>query len=190
VKRLLLCVILCTLAASLIWAQEEEAPVKPAKRNFFLWLRDGFVNGLISPQVHKPFSVMAGIEYTQNDREQILPEMVVASDYEITPYIGIGIRGGITFGSKEPEDRLVTVMEGVVYGRFYLYDFGFIKPFLQTGLGISLDREQEYEYTDVLGEVATGVRMHWKGWYVENIFRYGYPLRWACGMSLGHSFLP
>jgi hypothetical protein len=194
VKRLLFLCILCVLASSLVLAQEAGTPETPGKPNFFVlfWkgFWNGFVEGLITPQVHKPFSVMGGIEYTGNDRDQMLPEVFVASDYELSRYVGLGVRGGITFGSQRPEDSLVSVMEGLIYSRFYVWDFGFIRPFFQTGIGISLDREQEYEYTDVLGEFATGVRMHWKGWYIENAFRYGYPFRIAFGMSVGHSFLP
>jgi hypothetical protein len=175
----------CISAGSLLWAQEAEP-----KRNFFLRFWDSFTETLFTPQVHKPFSVMGGVEFTQNDRVKMLPEMYVASDYELSRYFGLGLRGGLTFGSSQPTDRLVTVMEGVLYGRFYVYDFGWIRPFVQTGLGISIDRELEFEYTDVLGEFALGARAHWTGWFLETSFRYGYPFRMAAGLGLGHSFLP
>jgi hypothetical protein len=160
------------------------------KKNFFLRVWNGFTETLFTPQIHKPFSVAGGIELTQNDRTGLLPELFVMSDYELTRYFGVGLRGGLTFGSTQPEDRLVSVMEGVLFGRFYVYDFGWIKPFVQTGLGLSIIREQEYEYTDILGEAALGVRAHWKGWLTEASFRYGYPFRLAFGLSFGHSFLP
>jgi hypothetical protein len=189
-KRLLLCVMYCILTASLVYAQEAgpEAPAK--KRNAFVRFWKGFTESLLAPQIHKPFSVAGGIEMTQNDRVAFLPEIFVISDYELSPYFGIGVRGGLTFGSREPEDRLVSVMDGVVFGRFYVYDFGWIKPFIQTGVGISIDQELEYKYTDISGEFAAGVRAHWKGWFLETAFRCGYPFRLACGMSVGHSFLP
>jgi hypothetical protein len=177
---------LCVLAASL-WAQEETEEVK---KNFFIRFWDSFTTTLLTPQIHKPFSVMGGIEFTNNDRVAMLPELFVASDYEFSRYFGAGVRGGLTFGSSEPVDRLVSVMEGVFYGRFYVYDFGWIRPFVHAGIGVSVDREQEFEYADVLGEFGTGVRAHWKGWFLEASFRYGYPFRTAGGLSLGHSFLP
>jgi hypothetical protein len=158
--------------------------------NFFVRAWNGFTETLFTPQIHKPFSVAGGIEMTQNEREGMLPELFVISDYEITPFFGLGLRGGMTFGSKRPDDRLVSVMEGVVFGRFYVHDFGWIKPYVQTGIGISLDQEMEYEYTDVLGEAALGARAHWKGWFMDAGFRVGYPFRTAFGLSFGHSFLP
>lgn len=164
----MLCAILCIATGFLAFSQE----------SFF------------APHMHKPFAVMVGIEISQNDRVNMLPEVYAASDYEFTRYFGIGVRGGITFGSREPDYSLVAVMEGVFYGRFYLYDFNWIRPYLQTGIGISLDREQEYEYTDTLGEFAVGTRAQWKGWFLDLAFRYGYPFRIAYGMSLGRSFLP
>jgi hypothetical protein len=180
-KRFALCALLCVLAAS-AWTQEKE--------NFFKRFWSTFVEVLFTPQIHKPFSVAGGIEYTQNDRERFLPELVVIADYELSRYFGFGLRGGLTFGSREPEHSLVSVMEGVVYGRFYVYDFGWIRPFVQAGIGVSIDREQDYEYTDVLGETAGGARAHWKGWFLEAVIRYGRPFRFAFGLSFGHSFLP
>jgi hypothetical protein len=81
-------------------------------------------------------------------------------------------------------------MEGALFGRFYVYDFGWIRPYLQTGVGISMVRELDYEYTDILGEFATGARAHWKGWFMDLMYRYGYPFRMAVGLSIGHSFIP
>lgn len=179
-KRFVLCALFCILAAT-AWTQE---------RNFFKRFWNNFVEVLFTPQIHKPFSVAAGIEYAQNEREHFLPELVVIADYELSRYFGIGVRGSITFGSKQPEHALVSVMEGVGYGRFYPYDFGWIRPFIQVGIGISADSEQDYQYTDVLGETSAGVRAHWKGWFLEAVIRYGYPFRLAFGLGLGHSFLP
>jgi hypothetical protein len=182
------------LAAFAAGAQEEPPPSPPKestqKNNIFVRFWNGFTRTLLAPQIHKPFSVAGGLEMTQNDRVDFLPEMVVISDYELSPYFGLGVRGGITFGSKEPDHRLVSVMEGVFFGRFYVYDFGWIKPFVQTGLGISLDQELAYKYTDILGEFALGARAHWKGWFMETAFRCGYPFRIAAGVTVGHSFLP
>jgi hypothetical protein len=81
-------------------------------------------------------------------------------------------------------------MEAVFYERFYVYDFGWIRPFIQTGLGLSIDREEEYKVNDFLGEVAIGARAHWTGWFMEMSVRYGYPFRFAGGLAFGHSFLP
>jgi hypothetical protein len=173
--------------ASAAGAQETGAE---EKSNFFIRFWNGFKEGLFTPQIHKPFAVSAGMEATKNERVNMLPELFIASDYELTRYFGIGVRGGLTFGSQQPEDSLVTVMEGVIFARCYVYDFGWIRPYVQTGIGISLDREMEYEYTDVLGEFSTGARAHWKGWFMDAAFRYGYPFHLAFGLSVGHSFLP
>jgi hypothetical protein len=195
-KRLAAAALFCVLIVLPACAQEEapsvpEAAEAPAARsNFFVRFWRGFAETLFTPQIHKPFSVAAGIEASQNDRLNLLPELFVASDYELSRYFGLGVRGGITFGSGEPTDRIVSVMEGAFYGRFYLYDFGWIRPYVQTGLGISIDREQEYEYTDILGEFAAGIRAHYTGWFLDANARYGYPFRIAFGVSLGHSFLP
>jgi hypothetical protein len=197
-KRLLLCAIICILAGSFIWAQEEaEADIsigdevqEKYQKNAWTRFWHGFGVTLLTPQVHKPFSVFGGIEISQNDRVHYLPEIFVASDYELSPNFGIGVRGGMTFGSKEPADSIVSVMEGVIYGRFYVYDFGWIKPYTQAGLGISVDRELGYEYNDFLGEFAVGVRAHYTGWFLDASFRYGYPFRMGGGISIGHSFLP
>jgi hypothetical protein len=204
-KRLIAAALLCAFALFPAWAQEEapsvaaipEAPAASealaapeARPNFFVRFWRGFAETLFTPQVHKPFSVAAGMEVSQNDRIHFLPELFVASDYELSRYFGLGLRGGMTFGSSEPTDRIVSVMEGVFYGRFYVYDFGWIRPYVQAGIGISLDREQDFEYTDVLGEAAAGVRAHYTGWFLDAGVRYGYPFRAGFGMSLGHSFLP
>jgi hypothetical protein len=194
-KRFLLCICLALLFIPLGFAQAETAGqgaggAQTPKQNFFVRSWTYFTTTLFAPQIHKPFSVSGGIEMTQNDRINMLPEVFIAADYELSRYFGFGLRGGFTFGSKEPADSMVSVMEGVLFGRFYVHDFGWIRPFVQTGLGISLERELEYEYTDVLGEVATGARMHWTGWFMETLVRYGYPFRMAFGVSVGHSFLP
>ena len=181
VRRILLCLLFAG-GAALAGAQEKD--------NFFLRFWNGFKEGLFTPQIHKPFAVYGGIELTNNDRIRMVPEIFVASDYELSRYFGFGVRGGLTFGSPEPEDRLVSVMDGAVYGRFYVYNFGWIRPYVQTGIGMSMDREMEYDYTDVLGEFAAGARAHWKGWFMDAGLRYGYPFRMAFGLSLGHSFLP
>ncbi|MDR2768859.1 MAG: hypothetical protein LBB82_11105 [Treponema sp.] len=165
-KRLLLFIIVCACTGAFAAAQTGESAI------------------------HKPFSVAGGIELTQNDRVSILPELFVMSDYELSRYFGFGIRGGLTFASNKPSDRLVSVMEGVLYGRFYVYDFGWIRPFIQTGVGVSVNREQEYEVYDALGEVNFGARAHLKGWFIESSFRAGYPFRVAFGLAVGHSFLP
>ena len=191
-KRLLVLVLFCVTAR--LYAQDVDAAAEQTavkeRPNFFVRGWNIFLDGLLAPQIHKPFSVLGGIEFTQNDRANMLPEVYIAADYEFTRYIGFGVRGGMTFGSRQPQDSLVSVMEGVMYGRFYAYDFGWIRPFLQGGLGISLNREQEYEYTDVLGEMAVGLRAYWKGWFLETSCRYGFPFRVAAGLGVGHCFLP
>jgi hypothetical protein len=187
-KRFLLCGFFCVLAVSLACAQEEGAG--KAKSGLFNRFWNGFTETLFTPQIHKPFSVSGGIELTQNDRKDLLPEFFATADYELSRYFGFGARAGLTFASNQPIDKMVTVMEGVGFARFYLYDFGWIRPYLQTGLGLSIDREQDYEYTDILGEAALGARAHWTGWFLEANFRYGYPFRFAFGLSFGHSFLP
>jgi hypothetical protein len=189
VKRLLLCVVFCILAAASALAQNEVQEKVKGNNGWSRFWR-GFANTLLTPQIHKPFSVAGGIEFTQNDRVSSLPELFVTADYELSPYFGIGLEGGMTFGSKQPADRLVSVMEGIIYGRFYVYDFGWIKPYTQVGLGISIDRELEYEYNDVLGEISIGARIHYTGWFLDTSFRYGYPFRIGGGISIGHSFLP
>jgi hypothetical protein len=170
---------------------EAEAQAGDAKEPGLLkrfWIH--FTEVLFTPQIHKPFSVAGGVEMTQNDREKLLPELYIMTDYEFSRYLGFGVRGGLTFGSDQPIDKLVTVMEAVFYERFYVYDFGWIRPFVQTGLGLSIDREEEYEVTDFLGEAAIGARAHWTGWFMEMSVRYGYPFRFAGGLAIGHSFLP
>jgi hypothetical protein len=192
-KRLALCLFLCILAVPAAFPQQQKdrgGGFWNSVGNFFSRTWNGFTETLFTPQIHKPFSVAGGIEMTQNEREGLLPELFVISDYELTPSFGLGLRGGMTFGSKRPDDRLVSVMEGVFFGRFYVCDFGWIKPYVQTGVGISIDQEMEYEYMDVLGEFALGVRAHWKGWFMDAGFRGGYPFRTAFGLSFGHSFLP
>jgi hypothetical protein len=184
------------LALSAVYAQEGEAlsradPASGAEEpGFFARFWAGFKETLFAPQIHKPFSVSGGYELTQNDRSSMLSEMYVMADYELSRNFGLGLRGGLSFGSSAPDHKLVTVMEGVFFMRLYIHDFGWIKPFVQTGLGISIDREQEYEYNDVLGEAALGIRAHYKGWFMETGFRYGYPFRLAFGAGFGHSFLP
>jgi hypothetical protein len=182
-------VFICVLAASPAFSQQKGGAWASVGA-FFSRFWNGFTETLFTPQIHKPFSVAGGIEITQNDRVNFLPELTVTSDYELTPYFGVGLRGGMTFGSTEPEDRMVSVLEGAIFARCYVYDFGWIKPFVQTGVGISIDQEMEYEYTDILGEFALGARAHWKGWFLDGAFRTGYPFRMAFGMSFGHSFLP
>jgi hypothetical protein len=186
VKRFLLLAVLCVSSVSLVRGQEAEA-----KTGFFSRFFGNFKENLLAPQtIHKPFAVAAGVEATQNDRNKILPELYLLSDYELSREFGFGLRVGLTFASSQPIDRLVTVMEGVIYGRFYVYDFVWIRPFVQVGLGISIDREEEYTYRDKLGEAALGARAHYKGWFAEASFRYGYPFRMAFGLGIGHSFLP
>jgi hypothetical protein len=188
-----LCLFLCILAVPAAFPQQQKdrgGGFWTSVGGFFSRAWNGFTETLFTPQIHKPFSVAGGIEITQNERDRILPEFFIISDYELTPYFGAGIRGGMTFGSQRPDDRLISVMEGVFFGRFYVYDFGWIKPFIQTGVGISMDQEREFDYTDVRGEFALGARAHWKGWFMEAGFRCGYPFRTAFGMSFGHSFLP
>ncbi|MDR1105543.1 MAG: hypothetical protein LBL44_04230 [Treponema sp.] len=187
-KRLLLLTVMGVCVCALAAAQATDGPDAPKKGFAKFWA--GFTEILFTPQVHKPFSVAGGIELTQNDRTSMLPEIFVMSDYELSRYFGFGLRGGLTFSSNKPEDQLVSVMEGSLYGRFYVYDFGWIRPFVQTGLGVSVNREQDYEVYDVLGEVSMGARAHWKGWFLEPSFRVGYPFRLAFGMAVGHSFLP
>ncbi|MDR2768221.1 MAG: hypothetical protein LBB82_07845 [Treponema sp.] len=182
-KRLALLVLLLT--ATLAFAQEEEKRPNAFKRFF-----GDFKENLFAPQPHRPFSVGFGAELTQNDREDLLPEIIIYSDYELSRYFGMGVRGGLTFASRQPFDRLVTVMEGVFYQRVYIYDFGWIRPFVHTGIGISIDSEEEYKMNDVLGEAAIGLRAHYKGWFAEMAFRYGYPFRFAIGLSVGHSYIP
>jgi hypothetical protein len=204
-KRFLAAALLCALVLIPAWTQEEipeslpqeevsvslpQEEVSASRPNFFVRFWRGFAETLFTPQIHKPFSVAAGIEAAQNDRVNLLPQIFIASDYELSRYFGLGVRGGLSFGSSEPTDRIVSVMEGAFYGRFYVYDFGWIRPYVQTGIGISVDREQEFEYTDVLGEFGLGVRAHYTGWFLDTGFRYGYPFRIAFGLSLGHSFLP
>jgi hypothetical protein len=169
-------------------AQEEDSAVK--KDTFFGRFWGNFTEVLFTPQIHKPFSVSGTLELTQNDRLHLLPEISITADYELSRYFGFGLRAGLTFASNQPIDKLVTVMDAAVFGRFYVYDFGWIRPYVETGLGISIDRELEYEYTDVLGEAGAGARAHWKGWFMEANFRYGYPFRFAFGLGVGHSFLP
>jgi hypothetical protein len=166
------------------------AAAQDAPKKGFAKFWAGFTEILFTPQVHKPFSVAGGMELAQNDRTGMLPEIFVMSDYELSRHFGFGLRGGLTFASNKPSDQMVSVMEGSIYGRFYVYDFGWIRPFVQTGLGVSLNREQDYEVYDVLGEAGAGVRAHWKGWFLEPSFRVGYPFRMAFGMAVGHSFLP
>ncbi|MDR1390430.1 MAG: hypothetical protein LBJ31_10705 [Treponema sp.] len=184
-KRVTLLVVLL-LACSALFAQEADAKKTGRVKQFF----GNFKENLFSPQPHRPFSVGAGLELTQNDREDMLPEIIIYSDYELSRYFGMGVRGGLTFASRQPTDRLVSVMEGVFYQRAYLYDFGWIRPFVHTGIGVSVAREEEYKYTDFLGEAALGLRAHYKGWFAEMIFRYGYPFRFAVGLSVGHSYIP
>jgi hypothetical protein len=187
VKRFAAAALLCALIILPAPAQEEVPASQP---NLFVRFWRGFAETLFAPQIHKPFSVAAGIELAQNDRVHFLPELFVASDYELSRYFSMGIRGGITTDSGEPADRIVSVMEGAFYSRCYVYDFGWIRPYVQAGIGMSIDREQEFEYTDILGEAAAGVRAHYTGWFADANVRYGYPFRVAFGISLGHSFLP
>jgi hypothetical protein len=200
VKHFLLFIIFCALAEAPAWAQSpsqaetqdaaESSAMTEEDPGFFKRFWNHFTDVLFTPQIHKPFSVAGGIEMTRNDRAKFLPELYLMTDYEFSRYLGFGIKGGISFGSNEPADKLVTVMEAVFYERFYVYDFGWIRPFVQTGIGLSIDREQEYEVNDVLGEVAIGARAHWTGWFMEMSVRYGYPFLFAGGLAFGHSFLP
>ena len=182
-KRFVLTAVFFLLAASFGFAQ--------SGGGFFSRFWSTFKTNLFAPQeIHKPFSVAGGMEITQNDRDKLLPEVFVLADYELTREFGFGLKAGLTFASRQPIDRLVTVMEGELYGRFYVYDFGWIRPFVQAGLGISVDREEDYTYNDILGEATVGARAHYLGWFAEASFRYGYPFRLAFGLGIGHSFLP
>jgi hypothetical protein len=213
VKRLLLCMIICTCFGVFAAAQtaegESDTPAASAAaiadatadatdradssdtpKKGFAKFWSNFTDVLFTPQIHKPFSVAGGLDLTQNDRVNVLPELYVMGDYELSRFFGFGLRAGLTFGSSQPSDRLVSVMEGVIFGRFYVWDFGWIRPFVHTGLGVSVNREQEYEVYDALGELGFGARAHWTGWFLEGSFRVGYPFRLSFGLAFGHSFLP
>ncbi|MDR1626625.1 MAG: hypothetical protein LBT33_08795 [Spirochaetia bacterium] len=157
-----------------------------------LWGRfwDKFVELLLTPSIEKPFSVGAGMELTQNTRSGLVPEVFAGIDYDIDRMLAFGVRGGMTYGSKEPADSQVSVMEGVVFSRLYVYDFRWIRPYAQVGLGASTIREVDYEVTDVLGEGAVGARAHFLGWFADIGVRWGYPFRAGFGIEVGHSFLP
>jgi hypothetical protein len=189
VKRFLCCVCLGLCLSAFLSAQTTDGEDEEPKKGFARFWAN-FTEVLFTPQIHKPFSVAGGLELTQNERVNFLPEMYVMGDYELSRFFGFGVRGGLTFGSKQPEDRLVSVMEGVIFGRFYLYDFVWIRPFVQTGIGVSIDREQGYEVYDPLGELALGARAHYTGWFLEASLRVGYPFRLSFGLAAGHSFLP
>jgi hypothetical protein len=151
---------------------------------------DRFVELLLTPSIEKPFSVGAGMELSQNARSGLVPEVFACIDYDIDRMLAFGVRGGMTYGSKEPADAAVSVMEGVFFSRFYVYDFTWMRPYAQVGLGAATIREVDYEVTDVLGEGAVGLRAHFLGWFADLGFRWGYPFRTAFGIEIGHSFLP
>jgi hypothetical protein len=187
VKRITLLVLLCAAMAVPAFSQET-AELKDG--NWFTRAWGRFTTLLFTPQVHKPFSVGGGIEVTQNERSGVLPEISAVIDFEYSRYVALGVRGGLTVWSRQSTDSLVSSMDALGFARFYPYDFGWIRPFVQAGVGISEIREVEYEVYDPIGEAALGARAHLTGWYLEAIFRYGYPFRFAGGLFFGHSFLP
>jgi hypothetical protein len=160
------------------------------EKSFFYDIWDNFVERLFSPQIQKPFSVGVGTELTQNARKGLVPEVFAAIDYDFDRFLAFGVRGGMTYGADEPKDSLISVMEGVFFSRFYVYDFGWVRPYTQVGFGVSSAREVDFEVLDVLGEGAVGGRAHFLGWFADISFRWGYPFRTAFGIEVGHSFLP
>jgi hypothetical protein len=145
---------------------------------------------LASGEIHKPFSVGAGIEMNQNVRVGVVPALFICIDYEIDRLLDFGVRGSMTYFNSAPADALITAQEGIFFARFYVYDFGWIRPYMHTGLGVSSAREQDYVVEDVLGEAAFGTRAHWRGWFADLSFRFGYPFKVGIGLLFGHSFLP
>jgi hypothetical protein len=142
------------------------------------------------PEIHKPFSVGTGMEINQNVRVGVVPALFICIDYEINRILDFGVRGSMTYFNSAPADALISAQEGVFFTRFYVYDFGWIRPYVHTGVGVSSAREQDYVVEDVLGEAACGIRAHWRGWFADLSFRFGYPFRMGAGLLLGHSFLP
>jgi hypothetical protein len=179
-------------------------------KNFLLGVFFLFVVGLSAASsqtqedfgfVFKPFSVGSGMEINQNARHIMVPEIVLSLDYEITPIVTIGLKVGMTEWADTEEHETISVMEGVFIGRYYLYPFLFgagkkkpipiqIRPYIQTGLGMSYSREIDYTVLDYLGEAAIGGRFHFSGWFADLGVRYGYPFHYGVNLILGHSFLP
>jgi hypothetical protein len=142
---------------------------------------------LVEAQEAKQFSLGLGIEANMYARRGVALGTAVSADYGFLPNLAAGIKFGFSHNLAR-----IMALEPEVFARWYAGDVKGLFLFVQAGLGTSVIFEDRSEgrkaHPAVMGNLAAGLRIPLKQWYVEPYLRTGYPFIWGAGVSAGRRF--